>query len=454
MTTLKYIVAIVGRPNVGKSTLFNRMIKRGANRDKSTAITECTPGVTRDRNYGETEWEEGRFIVVDTGGFYAEEIIHEDKEIARQIKEQALYAVEEADLIIHLFDGKEDLNLADIELSNTLRESGKKILWVANKIDTPAKEGSALEFYRIGADEIIPVSAITGHNFDELMDKIIEELQITKYELRIADEELHIPKVAVVGRPNVGKSTLINSLSGKKRLIVSQIPGTTRDSIDSFCIYYGKRYLFVDTAGIRKKSKTYSIERFSVVRAIRSVEKADVVIVVIDASDGIVEQDQTIAGIVKEYGKGIIFLLNKWDIIKEPDIEYKKIMQELKSKLWFMDYAPTIAVSGLEKKRITKIFPMIDEIIAERKKRIPTGELNRFLSRVVSAKPFPMHRGKELKLFYMTQVDIEPPTFTLFVNYPSGVKDHHVRYIEKAIREEYGFKGTPIRIYLKGRKER
>lgn len=442
------IIAIVGRANVGKSTLFNRMIRMGADRTKSTAITESIPGVTRDRNYAETEWNGKRFMVVDTGGFYAEEMPHEDKEIVRQVREQALFAIEEADIIIHLLDAKEGLNPSDADLANILRESGKKIFWVANKIDTPSKEDRLFEFYRIGADEIIPISAETGYGFDEFMDKIVSG--VTAGEAMPPAGEA-MPKIAVVGRPNVGKSTLINSLLGKKRLIVSPVPGTTRDSIDSVCSYYGKKYLFIDTAGIRRRGKIYSIERFSVVRAIRSIEKADVVIVLFDASEGLVEQDKKIAGLVKEYGKGGIFLLNKWDLVKEPDAEYKKIMQELKNKMWFIDYAPCITTSGLGKKRITKIFPLIDEIISERDKRIPTAELNKFLPKILSKKPFPSYRGKELKFFYITQVRVKPPTFTIFVNYPSGVKDHHLKYIEKSLREAYSFKGTPIRIHVKSR---
>ncbi len=446
---MKPIIAIVGRANVGKSTLFNRMIKAGADRTKPTAITESIPGVTRDRNYAESEWDGKRFIGVDTGGFYAEEMPNENKEILSQMREQALFAIEEADLIIHLLDAKDGLNPSDAELANILREAGKKILWVANKIDTPSKEDRLFEFYRIGADEIIPLSAITGYGFDDLMDKIVSLIP-KESEVKISVEN-EMPKIAVVGRPNVGKSTLINSLLGKKRLIVSHVPGTTRDSIDSICSYYGKKYLFIDTAGIRKRSKLYLIERFSVVRAIRSIEQADVVIIVLDASEGIVEQDKKIAGVVKDYGKGAIFLINKWDLIKEPDKEYKKITKELKQMMWFIDYAPCITTSGLEKKRITKIFPLINEIIAEREKRIPTGDLNKFLSKIISEKSLPSYKGKELKFFYITQVDIKPPSFTIFVNYPAGVKPHHIRYIERALRETYSFKGSPIRIYVKSR---
>jgi GTP-binding protein len=260
-----------------------------------------------------------------------------------------------------------------------------------------------------------------------------------------------MPKIAVVGKPNAGKSTLINSLLGKKRLIVSPVPGTTRDAIDSICTYYGKKYLFIDTAGIRKKAREYSIEGFSVIRAVKSIERADVVLIVLDISQGITEQDQKIAGIVEEYGKSAIFLINKWDLVENPDAAYKTLSRELKNIMWFMDYVPFLTISGMEKKRITKIFPLIDEIISERKKRISTGALNKFLAKAIESNPFPRYKGKEVKLFYMTQVAVEPPAFTIFANYPAALKGQHLRYLEKALREEYSFKGTPIRIYAKPR---
>ncbi len=450
---MKKIIALIGRPNVGKSTLFNRMMRTSSKSFKLPAITEKTPGVTRDRNYGETQWDGRDFIVVDTGGFYGEEVIDDDREIANQVKEQALYAIEEADLIIHLLDAKEGLTPSDIELANILRRSGKKILWVANKIDTPDKDFKKLEFYKIGAEEILSLSAENGYGFDDLMDKIVSILSPTISDLKDSqlEQDLEVLKVAVVGRPNVGKSTLINSLLGKKRLLVSSVPGTTRDSIDTICKYHGKKYLFIDTAGIRKKSKISSLERFSVVRAIKSIERADIVLIVLDASTGIVEQDQRIAGLVDEYGKGAIFLLNKWDTLKDPEIGYKIFERELKNKMWFMDYAPFITISGLQKKRITKIFPLIDEISAERKKRISTPELNRLLTQIKSSKPLPTYKGKDLKFFYMTQIATEPPAFAVFVNYPSAIKEQYIKYIEKSIRNSFSFKGTPIRIYVKPR---
>ncbi len=445
------LIAIVGRPNVGKSALFNRLVKLGRIPSQSTAITESTPGVTRDRNYGRTEWEGKLITIVDTGGFYAEGIPHETSEIARQVKEQALFAVNEADVIIHLLDGKEGLNPADLELAGILRKSGKKILWAVNKIDSMVKEARALEFYSIGAKEIVPVSAITGLGIDELMDAVIACLPAGSDTESAALEETGIPRIAVVGRPNAGKSTLINSLLGKRRHIVSPVPGTTRDSVDSVCTHYGKKYLFVDTAGIRKKQKDYSLESFSMIRAVKSIERADVAVIVLDASEGITDQDQRIAGIVDEYGKGALFLLNKWDLVKDPENAFKKITDQLNRKMWFMHYAPAITVSGLEKTRITKIFSFIDEIIAERRKRIPTGELNRFLEKLVSAGPLPRYKGKDLKLHYITQAEIEPPVFAIFANYPSMLKAPQLKYIEKNLRDEYSFKGTPIKIHVKPR---
>ncbi|MEW6214567.1 MAG: ribosome biogenesis GTPase Der [Nitrospirota bacterium] len=434
----KPVVVIVGRPNVGKSTLFNRMTGSHA------AIVEDIPGITRDRNYIDAEWEGKRFVVVDTGGFYPEP----PEDIFLQIKEQAIFAIEEADVIIHLLDGKEGLNPSDMELARLLRASDKKVFWAVNKIDGPTREERVHDFYPIGTDELWPVSATTGYGYDDFMERLISILP------SYIEEKIDYPKIAVVGRPNVGKSTLINTLLGKKRMIVSPVPGTTRDSIDSICSYYGRKYLLIDTAGLRRKGRIgYSIERFAMVRAIRSIERCDVALIVIDADEGIVEQDQRIAGIVESYGKGAVFLLNKWDIIDKPGEAYRRLGKELSRKMWFMRYAPVLTVSATEKKRITKVFPIIDEIIRERKKRIPTAELNRLLSEAISDMHLPLHRGKAVKLFYITQVKTEPPIFVVFTNYPAALKDVHIRYIEKGLRERFLFKGTPIRIYVKAREK-
>lgn len=432
----KPIVAIVGRPNVGKSTLFNRIT------ESHGAIVEDIPGVTRDRNYRDAEWEGKGFIVVDTGGFYPEP----PEDIFLHIKEQAIFAIEEADIIIHLLDGKTGLTPTDMELARFLRSSGKKVIWAVNKIDVPKHEERLHDFYPIGTDELWPLSAESGFGYDDLMDRLISLLPSH------VEEKIDYPKIAVIGRPNVGKSTLVNALLGKKRMIVSPVPGTTRDSIDSVCTYYGRKYLFIDTAGLRKKGKAgYSIERFSMVRAIRSIERCDVALIVMDASEGIAEQDQRIAGIAEAYGKSVIFLLNKWDLLEKPEEAYKGLGNELYRKMWFMQYSPLITLSAVEKKRITKIFPMIDEVIKERRKRIPTAELNRFFRESLSRMSLPSYKGKAVKLYYITQVKAEPPSFVIFANRPSLLKDSHRRYIEKVLREEFVFMGTPIRIYVRRR---
>jgi GTPase len=432
----KPVVVIVGRANVGKSTLFNRMT------ESHTAIVEDIPGVTRDRNYLDAEWEGKSFFVVDTGGFFADP----SDDIVRQVKEQALFAVEEGDVIIQLLDGKDGLTPSDMELARLLRTSGKKVLWAVNKIDGPTREERLYDFYPIGTDQLWPLSAATGYGFDDFMDSLVSLLPAYK------EENLEYPKIAIVGRPNVGKSTLINTLLSKQRMIVSSVPGTTRDSVDSICTYYGRKYLLIDTAGMRKKDRAgYSIDKFSMVRALRSIERCDVALIVIDASKGIVDQDQKIAGVVESYGKGAVFLLNKWDLVDNPEESYKKIANELSRKMWFMLYAQTLTVSALEKKRVTNVFTIVDEIIEERKKRISTAELNKSFGEMASNITLPMYKGKTVKLFYITQVKTEPPSFTVFTNYPAGIKDAHRRHIEKVLRNAFTFKGTPIRIYLKAR---
>jgi GTP-binding protein len=430
----KPLVVIVGRPNVGKSTLFNRMT------GTHSAIVEDIPGVTRDRNYLDTAWEGKAFILVDTGGFY----LDPPEDIFAQAKEQALFAIEEGDIIIHLLDGRDGLTPADMELARLLRASGKKVLWAVNKIDAQTRENRIYEFYHIGTEDIFPVSAATGYGYEEFMEKLGELLP------DYHEEKVTYPMIAVVGRPNVGKSTLVNALTGKRRMVVSPVAGTTRDAIDSICTYHGKNYVIIDTAGLRKKGKIgYSIERFSMVRAIRSIERCDVALVVLDMSEGITEQDQKIAGIVKEYGKGIIFLLNKWDLVSEPEETFRQVMPELYRKIWFSEYAPAITISGTSRRRITKVFPLIDDVIRERKKRIPTGELNRFFRDVISRLSLPLYRGKAVKMYYMTQVSQEPPTFVIFSNFRNAVKESHLRFLEKKLREYFGFGGTPVRIHIR-----
>ncbi|MCX7988904.1 MAG: ribosome biogenesis GTPase Der [Thermodesulfovibrio sp.] len=447
-----FTVVIVGRPNVGKSTLFNRMIK---SEEKLKAITDKLPGVTRDINYGISKWDEKEFSVVDTGGFFPEE--KAENIIQKQMLEQVEMAIQEADLIIHLLDGKEGLMPFDLEIARKLRETGKNIIWVINKIDDPSKLNRLYDFYALGTEEFFPISAITGYGFEEFMDKISEKVPDAS---KIKEEKEQIPKIAIVGRPNVGKSTIMNSLLGKKRMIVSPIPGTTRDAVDALCTYYGRKYLLVDTAGIKrlsyyKKDTSHSVfvEKLSYFKALRSIERADVVVLVIDATEGIVNQDQKIAGIVSEQKKGLIVLINKWDLIpvEERDKKAKFFSNEIKRKFWFIEYVPYLTVSAIDKTRVTKIFPIVDEILEEYKKRVSTAELNKLFNEKIKDVIL-SSGGKELKFYYITQVDKEPPVFVIFVNDQSLVKQNHKKFIERLIRENFNFRYIPIEIKFKQRK--
>ncbi len=427
------VVAIVGRPNAGKSTLFNRLIRQ------KKAITERTPGVTRDRIEAEVEWDGRRFIIVDTGGF-----TEADDTIMQQVRRQALYAIEEADVVIHLVDSKIGPSPEDRELMRLLKEKGKRTILAVNKIDTPSKKDLIYDFFSL-AEEPLPVSAQTGYGIEELMEKIISLIPE-----RITPETGSPPKIAIVGRPNTGKSTLINTLLGKERMIVSPIPGTTRDSVDSICKYYGRQYILIDTAGIRRRSRIEdSIEYYSVTRALNSIQRADVVVLLIDSVEGITDQDQKIAQLIREHHRSAIVAFNKWDLVEEPDRRLKYLMAEFERKLPHLSYAEVLTISGLEKKRVTKIFPLVDEIISERKKRIPTGELNRILRKIKEELMIPAYRGKEVKIYYLTQAETEPPGFVLFVNQPQAIKEAHKRYIENLLRERFGFKGNPVRIYIR-----
>ncbi len=429
----KPLVAIIGRPNVGKSTLFNRMV--GGRR----AIVQAVEGVTRDRNYAQAEWESKPFIVVDTGGFYPEAA----EEIFSEAKEQALFAVDEADLIIHLLDARQGLMPADETIAGMLRSSGKKVLWAVNKVDAPTREELLYDFYRLGGGEIHPVSAATGYMFEEFMEKVAEMLP----ESAGPEPAVAMPKVAVVGRPNAGKSTLINSLLGKKRLVVTPVAGTTRDPIDVVCSYYGRRYLFIDTAGIRRKMQkaNYPLEHFSMLMAYRSIERSDVAVILMDASQGIVSDDQKIAGLVHAAGKGAVFVLNKWDLIANPEEAYKEFMAEFRRKVWFFDHAPVLTASGLERKRITKIFPLIDAVLADRSKTVPPGELDDLLARAGELR-LPVYRGRKVRVYSIRQIGKEPPVFALYCNEPAGLTEQNLRFFERLLRERFRFAGTPIKV--------
>jgi GTP-binding protein len=386
----------------------------------------------------DAEWDGKGFVIVDTGGFYPR---HDDN-IFTQIKEQALFAIDEADVIVHLLDGKEGANPYEADMVEILRSSGKRVIWAVNKVDTETREDRAYEFYSLGIEELFPVSAATGYNFVDFMDLVTGSF------MEAGPEPDGYPKVAIVGRPNVGKSTIVNALTGKKRLLVSPVAGTTRDSIDTICSYYRRKYLLIDTAGIRRKDRRgYSIERFAMVRSLKAIERCDVAIIMLDASAGILSEDQKIAGLVNESLKSAIFALNKWDLVEDHAKLMKKLEGQIAKKLWFFQHAPVITTSGLEKKRITKFFPIIDDVIKERNKRIPTAALNKFAETL----SIPPYKHRKVKIYYMTQYRTAPPGFALFTNRPEGIRPSHLRNIESRLREMYGFKGTPILIKVRQR---
>ncbi|MBI5142670.1 MAG: ribosome biogenesis GTPase Der [Nitrospirae bacterium] len=435
----KTAIAIVGRPNVGKSTLFNRIVGR------RTAIVENLAGITRDRNYADASWEGRGFILIDTGGVVPEA---STDAMTSEIRRQALLAIEEADVILHMVDGRDGVMPDDIEIANLLRASAKPVIHVVNKVDGPRQEDAATEFYALAPDELFMLSALHGRGLDDILDRIIDFAQETEHEEAAAD----MPRIAVVGKPNSGKSTLVNALIGKDRLITSPVAGTTRDSIDTECRYHGKPYLLIDTAGLRKKSRIEeSVEYYSVVRTVKSIERADIALILIDAVEGFTEQDQKVAGIVHEAGKGVIFLVNKWDIAERSDDALLDFTKTIRNSAFFLAHAPVLSISALTRQRITKVFPLIDEIMAQRRKRIPTARLNEFVARLTAEQAPPLLNGKIVKIQYMTQVETAPPSFSIFANKPQGITPAYIRFVERKLREEFGFAGTPIRLFLKKR---
>jgi GTP-binding protein len=435
----KPIVAIIGRPNVGKSTLFNRMV------GKRRAVIEDFPGITRDRLYGEARWEDKIFDVVDTGGF-----LHDpDEEFVREIIKQVFMAVEEADIIIMMMDGESGVLALDIDLIDRLRKYDKRVLYGVNKIDGPKKEKTLLtDFYSLGVD-LFPFSALNGYGYEELMDAITENLP------EIEEEKTEYPRVAIVGRPNVGKSTLVNSLLSKERMIVSSTPGTTRDAVDSVCSYYKRNYILVDTAGIRRKGKmAKTVERYSFLRTIKNLENCDVALIILDAIDGVVELDQKIAGFVTSAKKGAIIILNKWDAVTKETATADEVKRLVHDKLWFMKHVPVLTISALSKKRTSKIFPIIDRVIEECSKRISTHELNLFLRNAVSQKEPPLYRGNRVKIYYISQVKTNPPGFIIFTNKKEGIKPQYIKYLEHKLRDRFVFEGAPVDFYVRQRKHK
>jgi len=441
----KPIVAIVGRPNVGKSTLFNRLV------GERQAIVEDEPGTTRDRVYGSSDWGGIEFTVVDTAGLQHEEEISTSSttEIARRTREQAKSAIDEADVIVFLVDAKAGLTAGDYEVAELLRRTDKPTILVANKADNFNRREDAVEFYALGLGEPLPVSSIHGAGSGDLLDRIVEALPEFEEE-----PETEGPKIAIVGRPNVGKSRLLNALMGQERSIVSDIPGTTRDSLDTQLVWADQPLTLIDTAGIRRKGRVeHGIEHFSVLRSMRAIDRSDVVLLVIDATESFTAQDLHIAGYVEEQKKGMVVVVNKWDLVdKGPTTmdEYRKKAQEA---LDFMPYAPLTFISAKFGQRVSQVLETALQVVEERNRRVTTAQLNKLLREAVAKHPPPSKPGKWLKFYYATQVDVAPPTFVFFVNDPTQIHFSYRRYLENQLRENIGFTGTPIRMSFRGREE-
>lgn len=434
----KPLVAIVGRPNVGKSTLFNRLIGH------RLAIVEDTPGVTRDRIYGDAEWLDYRFTLIDTGGIEPES---EDK-IAIQMRRQAELAVETCDVILFLTDGREGLTSADEEVASMLRKSKKPVVLAVNKLDAPKFNDAVYEFYALGLGDPIIVSAGQGLGIGDMLDAVCSHFKECE-----ESEEESIINIAVVGKPNVGKSSLVNALLGEERVIVSDIPGTTRDAIDTPFEREGQKYVLVDTAGIRRKRaiEDESIERYSVIRSLAAVRRADVILFVCDAEDGLSEQDTKIAGYVHEEGKPCIILVNKWDLIEKDTHTMDRFKKDMAVDLNFMPYVPYLFISAKTGQRVQKILAMVNDVYQQSIRRVTTGSLNDVVNEAVSMNEPPSVNGRRLKLYYATQVAVQPPTFVMFVNDAKMVHFSYERYLENFLRKAFGFEGTPIRLYFRNR---
>lgn len=444
-TVTRPIVAIVGRPNVGKSTLFNRLI------GERRAIVEDLPGTTRDRVYGVSDWGGIEFTVVDTAGLQdADEIsASSSAEIARHTREQAQTAIDEADVIVFMVDTKSGITAGDAEVADLLRRTDKPTILVANKADSAARRDLAVDFYELGLGEPIVVSAYHGSGTGDLLDRVVENLPEFE-EL----PETEGPKIAIVGRPNVGKSRLLNALLGQERSIVSDVPGTTRDSTDTQLIWAGQPLTLIDTAGIRRKGRVDAgIEYFSVLRSMRSIERADIVLLVIDATESFTAQDMHIAGYVEEQKKGMVVVVNKWDLVEKDANTMEEYRVRAREALEFMPYSPLTFISAKLGQRVNQVLEMALTVIDERSKRVPTAALNKMLKDAVAKHPPASKPGKWLKFYYMTQADVSPPTFILFCNDPLQVHFSYRRYLENQLREQFGFAGNPIRMSFRGREE-
>lgn len=437
----KPIVAVVGRPNVGKSTLFNALC------GERISIVKDTPGITRDRIYADVNWLDKNFTLIDTGG-----IEPDSKDvILSQMREQAQIAIDTADVIMFMVDVKQGLVDADSKVADMLRRSKKPVVLVVNKVDDYKKYmNDVFEFYNLGIGEPFPVSAANLQGLGDMLDEVISHFKSGEGE----EEEDERPRIAIVGKPNVGKSSLVNKLIGENRVIVSDIAGTTRDAVDTPVLHNGKEYVFIDTAGLRrKKNVKEDLEKYMVVRTISAVERSDVVIIMIDAVEGVTEQDAKIAGVAHDAGKGVIIAVNKWDAIEKNDKTIYEFEKKVRNTLSFMPYAEMIFISALTGQRIGKLYDIIDAVVENHAMRIQTGVLNEIMSEAVALNQPPSDKGKRLKLFYMTQVSVKPPTFVIFVNDKELMHFSYTRYIENQIREAFLFKGTPLKFIIRERGE-
>lgn len=435
------LVAVVGRPNVGKSTFFNKVVGR------RVSIVEDTPGVTRDRIYAEAEWLGVHFALIDTGG-----IEPDSKDIIlSQMREQAEMAMDTSDVILFMVDGKEGLTSADREVGEMLMKTGKKVVLAVNKMDKPELPVDFYDFYELGLGEPIPISSANMLNLGDLLDEII-----ASFPEGAGTEEDDTIKIAMIGKPNVGKSSLINRLLGENRVIVSPIAGTTRDSIDTLFVHDGEKYTLIDTAGIRRKSKVNEdIEKFSVIRAVAAIERCDVCMLMIDATEGVTEQDKKIAGIAHEAGKGIIVVVNKWDLVEKETNTMRDFKADIARELGFMSYAPSIFISALTGQRVSQVIDMAKYVAENRAMRVPTGKLNTIITDATMMKQPPSDKGKRLKIYYVTQVGVKPPLFSFKINSRPLMHFSYSRYLENQIREAFGFEGTSLKFVFreKGEKE-
>lgn len=437
----KPIVAIVGRPNVGKSTLFNQIGK------KRVSIVDDMPGVTRDRIYLDAEWLNHEFTMIDTGGIEFDESNH----ILKSMRSQAQLAMEEADVILFLVDGRAGLTTADEEVAKMLRSTKKPVILGVNKIDSPQLVMNSYEFYNLGLGDPIALSASNAMNLGDLLDAMVAAFPEHEAEEKDEDEI----SIAVIGRPNVGKSSIVNQLLGEERVIVSDMAGTTRDAIDTHFVKDGMKFMLIDTAGMRRRGKIDEpVERYSVMRSLRAIDRADVVLMMIDASEGITEQDKKIAGYAHESGRGVIIVVNKWDIYPDKDDKSTlRFTEDLRDEIGFLQYAPVLYASALTGQRVGRVTDLVKYVAEQQSMRIKTSVLNELIRDAVSINPPPMHRGRRLKILFMTQADVKPPKFIIFVNDPELMHFSYLRFIENRLREMYGFEGTPIRLIVRARDE-